>query len=139
MDNKLELNLDGTLVTLQIEDYKKRDWCNCTMRVHSDFISYDLCDDETFESDEIDIMITWFKKLLSGEIEEIEELEFTEPFVEFQLYPATEDCDVSADWSFCLWYDEETRKQVFTNNYLILDMDRDDIEMLVKYLESLSD
>lgn len=69
----------------------------------------------------------------------IEELEFTEPFVEFQLYPATEDCDVSADWRFCLWYDEETRKQVFTNNYLILDMDRDDIEMLVKYLESLSD
>ena len=69
----------------------------------------------------------------------IEELEFTEPFVEFQLYPATEDCDVSADWRFCLWYDEETRKQVFTNNYLILDMDRDDIEMLVKYLESLGD
>lgn len=41
-------------------------------------------------------MITWFKKLLSGEIKEIKELEFTEPFVEFRLYPATEDCDVSA-------------------------------------------
>ena len=25
MDNKLELDLDGTMVTLQIEDYKKRD------------------------------------------------------------------------------------------------------------------
>ena len=65
------------------------------------------------------------------------QLEFTEPFVEFRLYPATEDCDVSADWRFCLWYNEETRKQVFTNNYLVLDMDRDDIEKLVKYLESL--
>lgn len=82
-------------------------------------------------------MITWFKRLLSGEIKEIKELEFTEPFVEFRLYPATEDCDVSADWRFYLWYDEEARKQVFTNNYLVLDMDKDDIELFIKYLESL--
>ena len=29
--DKLELNLDGTIVTLQIEDYKEYDWCNCTI------------------------------------------------------------------------------------------------------------
>ena len=51
-----QLNLDGTKLEMEIKDYDKHDWCTCTFHVHSDFISYDLVDDESLEAVDIDYL-----------------------------------------------------------------------------------
>lgn len=131
--DQLRLDLDGTIVDLEIKSNNRDEWCLCTFRVHSDFVSYELVDDESLDFSDIKYMIKMFNKLLEGEITGIEEMSFTEPFIEFTLYPKTERIDISADWKFILW----TENQVFTNNYISLDMDRDDIVALTEYLVKL--
>ena len=128
------LELSGTKLEMEIKDYEKHDWCSCTFHVHSDFISYDLVDDETLEASDIDYLVKQLKKLLAGELTEQEEISFTEPFLEFTLWPATKDYEASVDWKFILW---ENPHQVFTGNYFSLQLDEDDIRKLVGYLEEV--
>ena len=129
-----QLNLDGTKLEMEIKDYDKHDWCTCTFHVHSDFISYDLVDDESLEAVDIDYLIKKFRQLLDGGLTEREEISFTEPFFEFVLWPETKDCKASADWKFILW---ENPDQVFTGNYFSLMLDENDIREMLEYLEEI--
>ena len=130
----LNLELSGTKLEMEIKDYEKHEWCSCTFHVHSDFISYDLVDDETLEAADIDYLMKQLKKLLAGELTEQEEISFTEPFLEFILWPSSEDYEASVDWKFILWEDPN---QVFTGNYFSLQLGEDDIRKLVGYLEEV--
>ena len=130
----LNLELSGTKLEMEIKDYEKHDWVSCTFHVHSDFISYDLVDDETLEAADIDYLVKQLKKLLAGELREREEISFTEPFLEFTLWPGTKDYEPSVDWKFILWEDPN---QVFTGNYFSLQLGDDDIRKLVGYLEEV--
>lgn len=130
----LNLDLSGTKLEMEIKDYEKHEWCTCTFRVQSDFISYDLVDDETLEAADIDYLANNLKKLLTGELTEHEEISFTEPFIEFDLWPGTKEYEATADWKFILW---EGPHQVFTGNYFSLQLDENDIRKLIEYLETV--
>lgn len=101
------------------------DWCKVDIIVkYKDIINYELLNDESLESYEIDMIIRELENLKNGNTTKEKYLTFTEPIIEFKLYPAIDGSDESGE--FILLID---------NMSLNFFLDKEELEKLLLYLE----
>lgn len=133
----LFLDLDGIKLKMWIKNYEShrkghvdyQDWCNVSFEIWGENITYNVSDDEMLMCDEVDEIIEKMQLLIKNNIAEYQILSFLEPNLEFRLHPATKNADVQVDWIFKLW-----NLGTLTENYFSLSMDREDVEMFIRYL-----
>ena len=147
---KLRLELSGIIVQLQIRDYDpglKDDrfnaWCKVDFSFSSEpWLNYEQNDAEVFVSYEVSDLYFILKRLLCGELTEIEELDMREPDFNFTLHPkfdirnnprvayvapGHEIIDIFMDWRVCFWHNG------LTPNYLSVSLERKEIQYLCNY------
>ena len=149
----LKLDLDGINFQLKITNYTQHedrseypeDWCNVSMKYQSgEWLDYVVDRQQLLLSDEVDDLQSALSRFLNDEFMNAEVLGFAEPDIKFILYPkrdvrddpnllyispeANPIQDILMDLRVSFW------NGGLTANYLSLCMDREDIEMLHKYL-----
>lgn len=149
----LKIDLDGINFQLEITNYTQledrsdypEEWCNVSMKYQSgEWLDYVVDRQQLLLSDEVDDLQSALSRFLNDEFMNAEVLGFAEPDIEFILYPkrdvradpnllyispdADPILDILMDLRVSFW------NGGLTANYLSLCMDREDIEMLHKYL-----
>ena len=128
-----------------VPHYYPEDWCNVSMNYQSgEWLDYVVDRQQLLLSDEVDDLQSALSRFLNDEFMNAAVLGFAEPDIEFILYPkrdvrddpnllyispeADPIQDIIMDLRVSFW------NGGLTANYLSLCMDREDIEMLHKYL-----
>lgn len=130
----LKLDLDGLEFKLKIENYvsnkdNDNNWAKTTLSLKfQNIINYQLNNKEILLCSEIDELRDSLYKLINNEYSEIEELEFEELDLEFNLYPSNEILDISMDLQINLWDNGLTCNNISTT------FSETDIEALYYYL-----
>ena len=127
----LKLFLDGLELQLKIDNYNSNDneWAKTSLFLKfQNIINYELDNKEMLLCSEIDELRDCLYKLINNEYSEIEELEFEEPDLEFNLYPSNEILDISMDLQINLWDNGLTCNNISTT------FSKTDIEALYYYL-----
>ena len=148
---RLKIDLNGILLRLNIKDYEPSQqdrwdcqWCHVDFSFSSySWLDYHQENDEVLLSCEVETLAESLDKLLNDEITEITELPCIEPDFNFVLYPKRdlrddhkyiyvregyEIADIYMEWITTFWSDG------LTGNYLSVTLDRDDIHILLCYL-----
>ncbi len=148
----LLLKLNGIDIRLKIWNYTPKsdsdwtaDWCKTDISFTAGpWLDYRLEEDEVFLSCELEELHEKLGLLLDGKLTEREELEMMEPDFTFIFYPRQDlreaphvthvrsghdIIDISVDCSVTFWHNG------LTNNYLSVELNRDEIGYLRSYLE----
>ena len=148
---RLKIDLNGILFRLNIKDYEPSQqdrwdcqWCHVDFSFSSDsWLDYHQENDEVLLSCEVETLAESLDKLLNDEITEITELPCIEPDFNFVLHPkrdlredpkyiyireGCEIADIYMEWTTTFWSDG------LTANYLSVTLDRDDMRILLGYL-----
>lgn len=134
----LTLQAYGINIYIKIDGYgDKYDWCSCKLKVDGAFISYWAENDEMIQSCEIDWIAKQLKKLIAGKMKKQKSFDILENYMSFCLHPATQTDDISVDLIFNFWYDCKESLHAYSNSRMILDLDRYNIECLLKYLKAV--
>lgn len=120
-------------------------WCRCDYSFSSgSWLNYHKVMDEVLLSCEIERIAELLQKLLNDELSEKTELEFIEPDFQMTLcpkrdlrddprylsvQPGHEIVDIYMDWRVYFW------DEGLTDNFLSVTLGREDIEMLLTYLQ----
>ena len=145
----LRLDIDGIELNFRISGYKpisdrKSDysWCQVDLQLKSSWLDYKI-NGELLDMGEVDSLQKRISDLLSDKILDINAFEGIEPDMQFQFFPRQnirsnpkvlyvasghEISDISADMIITFW------NKGLTNNRLILNFDRDDLEYFCDYL-----
>ena len=145
----LKLNIDGIELSLRISGYKpisdwKSDysWCQVDLQLKSSWINYKT-NGELLDMGEVVSLWNRMSDLLSDKTRDITAFEGLEPDIQFQFFPRRdirndpkvlyvapghEISDISADMVITFW------NEGLTNNRLILNLGRDEIEYFLDYL-----
>ena len=148
---RLKIDLNGILLRLNIKDYEPSQqdrwdcqWCHVDFSFSSgSWLDYHKENDEVLLSCEVETLAENLGKLLNDEIAEITELPCIEPDFNFVLHPKRdlrddpeytyvregyEISDIYMEWTTTFW------NNGLTDNYLSVTLDRDDIHILLGYL-----
>ena len=147
---KLRIDLDGILLQLNIKDYEPSQqenwdqWCHVDFSFSSEgWLDYHKENDEVLMSFEVESLAAILKRLLNDEIAEIKEMSCIEPDFNFVFYPKKdlredprytyvregfEIVDIRMDWKISFWHEG------LTANYLSVTLDRNDMQILLAYL-----
>jgi len=145
----LKLDIDGIELKFRISGYKpicdwekNYSWCQVDLQLNNSWIDYEI-NGELLDMGEVLSLENRISDLLSGKVSEVKDFECLEPDLQFRFYPKLdifndpkiiyvalghEIADLSADLSITFW------NKGLTNNRLILQLDRDDLEFLHDYL-----
>lgn len=145
----LRLNLSGIVVTMKIWNYVPSrgfewdGWCKTDISwVSEPWLNLSYHEDEIFMPNEIEETVKMLKAFLNNEFTEVETWRFIEPDFEFILHPQRKEprfmtrptfelMDVSMEWKVSFWH----RESGLTGNYLLLDLEKQDIEKLLLYFQ----
>ena len=145
----LKLDIDGIELNLRISGYKpiadwksEYSWCQVDLHLKCSWLDYKI-NGELLNMGEVISLQNRMSDLLSDKTSDITAFEGLEPDLQFQFYPRRdvrsdpkvlyvapghEIFDISAEMIITFWNDG------LTNNKLILDLDRDDLEYFRDYL-----
>lgn len=149
----LKLNLDGIIVSLRIQQYRKTDrsnwddvWCKVDFSFCSEpWLNYHKEYEEILLAREVDSLSDALEKLLNNQLNEPTEFPCIEPDFVFNLNPKEdvrnnprlvyvrpgyEIVDIDMEWQVNFWDDG-----CLTANYLTVVLGREEIEYLLTYLK----
>ena len=152
----LKLNLDGIIISLRIQQYRKTNqsncddvWCKVDFSFCSEpWLNYHKEYEEVLLAREIDSLTEDLEKLLNDQLSEPTEFSCIEPDFVFNLNPKEdvrnnprlvyvrpgyEIVDIDMEWRVNFWDDG-----CLTANYLSVSLCREEIEYLLIYLKIVS-
>lgn len=133
----LNLKIDGIKFVFRIRDYQEEtlenryyNWTVCDLHVQAkDYIDYKITNQEIFLAIEIEKLLLTLKKVVNGEKLDYYELNFIEPDLEF-TFEFYEGNEYFMDVKVNFWY-----QGALTANYLNLSFSKEEIGLLMMYLE----
>lgn len=148
---RLKIDLNGIVVRLRIKGYTHytrenwdETWCRVDFSFSSDdWLNYHHENDEVMLASEVDQLAESIDKLLRDELNEVTEFPCMEPDFKFILHPKRdlredpqytyvregyEIADIYMEWTVTFWNDG------LTDNYLSVTLDREDMKILLVYL-----
>lgn len=148
---RLKIDLNGIMLRLQIVDYTPStqedwdsQWCDVDFSFSSgDWLDYHRENDEVLLSCEVETLAKNIAKLLNDELNEVAEISCIEPDFNFILHPKRdlredpkytyiregyEIADIYMEWTVTFW------NEGLTDNYLSVTLDREDMKILLVYL-----
>lgn len=153
---RLKIDLNGIMLRLKIKGFKTPEaetWDSQWCEVDYSFSSYGWLDyhrenDEVLLACEVEELADNIHKLLHDELDEITEVSCIEPDFNFILHPkrdkrndphytyvreGDEIIDIFMEWTVTFWHGG------LTDNYLSVTLDREDMEILLVYLNYITD
>ena len=148
---RLKIDLNGIMLRLKImgytpstqEDWDSQ-WCDVDFSFSSgNWLDYHRENDEVLLSCEVEALAENIEKLLNDELNEITEISCIEPDFNFILHPKRdlredpkytyiregyEIADIYMEWTVTFW------NEGLTDNYLSVTLDREDMKILLVYL-----
>lgn len=150
--NIIKMNLDDTYFEFGVFNYVKgkdndNNWTDIRVRVNNSNFKYFIIS-ELMTSSEVEEMLKAMKKNLKDELEEKEEIRFYEPDLEFILYPKLNLLDTGKytyikegnkiqDIYMEIIINLKNRSGIYTGQKYVMIFNREEIEKITKYLESI--
>lgn len=138
----LRLNIEGIVLYFRIRGYEpskehgwEDQWCSVDLSIEArGYLDYKIEDNVILLSAEVENLVDNLEKLLNGDLNEVEIIEFLEPYFEFILQPDEDSKKsiqyVSMKWVVYFWNDGAP-----TSNYLSIELCREEIDYLYHYLK----
>lgn len=113
-------------------------WCKVDLKIKCrDYMDYKVLNDEMLESADVEKLAWELARLLNGDISEETLICFTEPDLNFTLYPKQFTGNFEADISAELMISLRRSDTNYNGLMLTIPMDRDDIIALLLYLKEV--
>lgn len=113
-------------------------WCKVDLKLKCcDYIDYKVLNDEMLESADVEELAWQLERLLNGGISEETLICFTEPDLNFTLYPKQFTGNFKTDISAELMISLRRSDTNYNGLMLTIPMDRDDIKALLNYLKEV--
>lgn len=117
----------------KIVNKDSEEWCNMQISVKNEFFNYKN-EGELLLFSEVEEIKNYLEQLLNGKLEEEEQLDFTEPDLELNLYPSDNVEYILLDIKFNLIEQGE-----LSADYYNLCLDKKEIDELYSYLKEWID
>ena len=117
----------------RIVNKESEDWCSMQISVKNEFFNYKN-EGELLLFSEVEEIKNYLEQLLNGKLEEEEQLDFTEPDLELNLYPSDNVEYILLDIKFNLIEQGE-----LSADYYNLCLDKKEIDELYSYLKEWID
>ena len=117
----------------RIVNKESEEWCNMQISVKNEFFNYKN-EGELLLFSEVEEIKNYLEQLLNGKLEEEEQLDFTEPDLELNLYPSDNVEYILLDIKFNLIEQGE-----LSADYYNLCLDKKEIDELYSYLKEWID
>lgn len=117
----------------RIVNKESEEWCNMQISVKNEFFNYKN-EGELLLFSEVEEIKNYLEQLLNGKLEEEEQLDFTEPDLELNLYPSDNVEYILLDIKFNLIEQGE-----LSADYYNLCLDKKEIEDFYNYLKEWLD
>ncbi len=117
----------------RIVNKESEEWCNMQISVKNEFFNYKN-EGELLLFSEVEEIKNYLEQLLNGKLEEEEQLDFTEPDLELNLYPSDNVEYILLDIKFNLIEQGE-----LSADYYNLCLDKKEIEEFYNYLKEWLD